>query len=95
MYAAIAPHVKKHYIGLEVVGIDVLFSAYLMGGQLQSGYVFLMTVRGALLGRQHYITNVHILTPSIPPDDEIEVMLQIITQRLREAKAAQGNGTPT
>jgi hypothetical protein len=90
MYEAIAPKVLKHYVGLEVVGIDVLYCSFLMNNSLQSGYVFLMTVKGALLGPAHYITNMHLLPPAVPDEKEIEGAIMVSTSRLREAKVQQG-----
>jgi hypothetical protein len=88
---AIAPYVPKRPVGLEVVGIDVMYITYILPntGQIQSGYVFLMTVRGVLLGDMHNITNAHIIPPSVPTEDMVREYIHISTSRLREARAMQ------
>jgi len=89
MLAAIAPHVPKRPVGLEVVGMDVHYSTFMVNGAIMTGYAFLLTVKGALIGTQYHITNAHILAPAVPDAKTAQEAVHISTAKLREAKVAQ------
>ena len=91
MLAAIAPHVPKHPVGLEIVGMDVHYSTFMVGGNIVTGYAFLITVRGALIGTQYHITNAHVLAPAVPDEKTAKEAVHISTAKLREAKMAQAS----
>lgn len=94
IFEAVAPHVPKHPVGLEILGIDVVYGAFNVNGMLVNGYALLITVRGALLGPQYNITNAHVVPPAVPSEVEVHEMIHISTSRLREAKTAQAQTPP-
>lgn len=89
MLKAITQYLPKRPVGLDVVGADVQYGAYLVEGNLMSGYALLITVKGAFIGPQYHITNAHIIAPYIPSRSEAEEMIHVSTARLREAKMGQ------
>jgi len=89
MLAAIAPHIPKNPVGLEIVGADVQYATFNVNGMLVSGYALLITCKGALLGPEYHITNAHVVAPFIPNKVQAEEMIHISCARLREAKVAQ------
>jgi len=98
LYEQFIPLHPRYAIGLDILAADVQFGHFhAQTGQTIQGFFLVVTVRGALLGYQHNLTNQSLIGGHVPPTEReaINILTSCCTQ-LREAKAQQGNtnGSP-